>query len=308
MSDASESEPVEDEPVPEVVASMDGIGGAEEAHNAERPQRASGTAKHKDRKKGKPISELEVGQEVTGKVKTITSYGAFVNIGYASDALLHISRMSDDFVSDVNEVVKEGQEVTVRIFSVDKEKNQVSITMRSAEKEAEAVESRNSKRKSRPQRSGGDRAAQSAAMAAMASADYDDDKFVEGEVVSMLDFGAFVRVDTAQVADGLSGEIDGLVHISALTKERVDSVASIVSIGDKVQVRVKSVDGDAGKVSLSMISKADEPPPRKRREGGNKADGKREWRGPEGDMGEADWKNIVENMEQPAFSNSFVLK
>ena len=94
---------------------------------------------------------------------------------------------------------------------------------------------------------------------ALAAFPFSDEKFVEGSVASIMDFGAFVRFDTGQLGEGLSGEIDGLVHISAIMVGRCESVASKVSVGDKVQVRVKSVDGEGGKISLSMISKADEP-------------------------------------------------
>jgi len=296
-----------EEAVPEEVASLEGIADGEEAHNADRPQRASGTAKHKDKKGSKPISDLEVGTSIAGTVKTITAYGAFINVGYSTDALLHISRMSDTFVSDVNDILTVGQEIEVRVMSVDTAKGQVAVTMRSEEKEAEFEEGRSSKRKTRPQRSGGDRAAQNKSMSAMAAAKIDDDKMIEGEVVSILDFGAFVRIDTSQVGEGLSGEVDGLVHISALSKERVDSVASVCNVGDKVQVRVKEVDGDAGKVSLSMISKADEPPPREKRQSRGGNDQKREWRDQLGDKGEANWKKVMTEMEQPEFKNSFVV-
>eukprot|EP00588_Corethron_pennatum_P015796 CAMPEP_0194279804 /NCGR_PEP_ID=MMETSP0169-20130528/14130_1 /TAXON_ID=218684 /ORGANISM="Corethron pennatum, Strain L29A3" /LENGTH=404 /DNA_ID=CAMNT_0039024273 /DNA_START=133 /DNA_END=1347 /DNA_ORIENTATION=+ len=302
-----EAAPAVEEAVPEEVASLEGIADGEEAHNADRPQRASGTAKHKDKKGGKPISDLEVGTSIAGTVKTITAYGAFINVGYSTDALLHISRMSDTFVSDVNDILTVGQEIEVRVMSVDTAKGQVAVTMRSEEKEAEFEEGRSNKRKTRPQRSGGDRAAQNKSMSAMAAAKFDDDKMIEGEVVSILDFGAFVRIDTSQVGEGLSGEVDGLVHISALSKERVDSVASVCNIGDKVQVRVKEVDGDAGKVSLSMISKADEPPPREKRQSRGGNDGKREWRDQLGDKGEANWKKVMTDMEQPEFKNSFVV-
>ena len=118
----------------------------------------------------------------------------------------------------------------------------------------------------KPRRSGGDRAAQAASATALANSGHDDAKFVEGEVASTLDFGAFVRFNTADVKEGLTGELDGLVHISALTKDRCDDVGSVVSVGQKVQVRVKSVDADSGKVSLSMISKEDEPAERPKRQ------------------------------------------
>ena len=73
-----------------------------------------------------------------GRVKTITLYGAFIDIGAASDALLHVSRLSADFVSNVEDVVKAGQEAQVRITSVDMDKNQISLSMLTVEEEEAA--------------------------------------------------------------------------------------------------------------------------------------------------------------------------
>lgn len=165
------------------------------------------------------------------------------------------------------------------MISVDNDKNQVALTMRSAEAEEkaeqEAGERREKRGKRSPKRSGGDRAAQSASAAALANSGFDDTKMVEGEVVSTLDFGAFVRFSTTDVLDSLTGELDGLVHISALDKGRVENVEAVVKVGQKVQVRVKSVDASSAKVSLSMISKEDEPAPRENNKGGDNKRGPR---------------------------------
>lgn len=263
MSTEVEAEAETTEEVPAEVAAMDGIESPEEAHNTDRPARDSGIKKHKKGAgKGTPLTELEIGATLDGKIKTITSYGAFVDIGAASDALLHVSRLSTDFVSNVEDVVKAGQEVQVRIVSVDTEKNQIAITMLTEEEEEAAKSQRGGgsggKRKDRPQRSQGDRRTQVATMNALVESGLDTDKFIEGEVVSTLDFGAFVRFDASQLAEGVTGELDGLVHISALTTGRVESVASVVSMGAKVQIRVKSIDSEGGKVSLSMITNEQE--------------------------------------------------
>lgn len=294
------------EEVPAEVAAMDGIASEEEAHNTDRPARDSGIKKHKKGSKGTPLSDLEVGATVDGKVKTITSYGAFVDIGAASDALLHVSRLSTDFVSNVEDVVKAGQEVQVRIASVDTEKNQIALTMLTKEEEEAAKSQRGGgnggKRKERPQRSQGDRRTQIATMTALNEAGFDTDKFIEGEVVSALDFGAFVRFDASQLAEGATGELDGLVHISSLTNGRVDSVASVVSIGGKVQIRVKSVDAEGGKVSLSMITDEQEQESRPKRTGG---DGGRRGKSmfSESDMGAKDWKESLEKFQSDNSAN-----
>lgn len=290
--------------VPPEVEAMDGIESEEEKHNVERPARASGTAKHSKKEGKKPISELEVGASISAKVKTTTSYGAFLDIDCETDALLHISRMADDFVANVEDVVKAGDEVTVRVVSVDTEKGQVAVTMQSEEKEAAnaaATAAKRNKRKDRPQRSGADLEAQRATLTKLSEGGFDDAKFIEGEVVSAVDFGAFVRFDTSQL--GSEGEVDGLVHISSLTEGRANSVSEFVSVGDKVKVRVRSVDVDGGRVSLSMISKEAEEKsaPQKKEGGGPKRNGRTMFA--PGEMGAADWAESMESLEQPSFSN-----
>jgi len=305
------------EDVPAEVEAMDGVASDEEAHNVDRPARGSGIHKHhKDGNARTELKDLEIGAEVTAKVKTITSYGAFLDIGAKSDALIHVSRLSDDFVANVEDVVKQGEEISVRIISVDTDKNQIGVTMRSAEAEASAAEGQSSgrptRRRYRPQRSGADQAAQAASINALAEKGFDDAKFVDGEVVSSLDFGAFVRFDTAQLGEGLEGEVDGLVHISALAEGRTASVADVVAIGDKVQVRVRTVDSDAGRISLSMITKEQEeasrPAPRERNQGGkggNFSAVANSWK----DTGAADWKDQMDDFtkEQPGFTNTAVV-
>jgi len=312
MSDADDAPTESKEEVPAEVVAMDGVADDTEAHNAERPARASGTAKHK-KSKGKSIGDLEIGSTVEGTIKTITSYGAFVDLGAETDGLLHVSRLSADFVSSVEDVVKKGDAVSVRIVSVDVEKNQVGLSMLSVEEEetaAAAQKSRSSggKRKDRPQRSQGDRRAQSQTIAALSDAGYDSNTFIEGEVVSILDFGAFVRFDAGQLAESVTGELDGLVHISSIKAERVESVASVVNVADKVQIRVKGIDKEGGKVSLTMITDEQEQAARQRGGGGG---GGRNVKGmfSEKEMGAKDWKESLEKFNESAdkFSNAPVI-
>lgn len=292
------------EEIPVEVVSMDGVASEEEAHNTERPARGSGIHKHKKGSNdGVKISELEVGATVQGTVKGITSYGAFLDIGSQTDALLHVSRMSDDFVANVEDVVKKGDVVSVRVVSVDLEKSQIAVTMRSEEAEAKSAErGSGGRRKERPKRSGGDRQAQRATLNALADSGFDSDKFVEGEVVSTLDFGAFVRFDASQLGD-VTGELDGLVHISSLAIGRVNNVGDVAKVGDKVSVRVKNVDASGGKVSLSMIAQEDEQAPRS-----NKPRRRGRAMFSEDEMGAKDWKETMEKLEQPAFSNIAVVE
>lgn len=281
---------------PAEVVAMDGVASEEEAHNTDRPARDSGIKKHKKGGEKTAIADLEIGSYVDGTVKTVTSYGAFVDIGAATDALLHVSRLSNEFVSNVEDVVKVGDAVNVRIAGVDAEKGQVAISMITEEQEKSAKEARSGgRRKDRPQRSGGDRSAQVAIITSLAAAGFDDSKMVEGEVVSALDFGAFVRFDAGQLAENVTGELDGLVHISALTDGRVDNVKAIVSVGDKVQVRVRQLDTEGNKVSLSMITKEQEEAGRSKR-GGPKR-GRGGMFSPE-EMGAKDWKESMEKFQE----------
>lgn len=307
----------EDSEVPGEVESMDGVASDEEAHNADRPARDSGLKKHKKGKSaGIPISELEVGSFVDGTVKTITSYGAFVDIGASTDALLHVSRLSDSFVSNVEDVVKAGDSVHVRIVSVDAEKNQVAISMLSEEKEQAGASKNNrqsgGRRKERPQRSQGDKNAQVQTLNALAEAGYDSSKFVEGQVVSTLAFGAFVRLSVNELAEGIEGEIDGLVHISCLSTGRTNAVEDVVKVGDKVQIRVKGIDTDGNKVSLTMLTVEEEEasrPQRKERSDDDKPRRRGRAMFSESEMGASDWKESLDSFqkEEPTFMNMPVI-
>merc|ERR1712151_203500 len=126
-----------------------------------------------------------------------------------------------------------------------------------------------------------------AALSSLVEKGWDKEKFIEGTVVNTVDFGAFVRIDVSALNEEASGEMDGLVHISSLTAGRVNSVTDIVNPNDKVQVRVKSIMGK--KVSLSMISSADE-----------------QSKAPPGEnFGAADWKESLEKLQadMPTFNN-----
>lgn len=241
--------------MPPEVEALDGIESADEAHNAERPARKS---LKKKGPKGKPLSEFSVGETVTAKVKTLASYGAFMDIGASTDGLLHISQLSVDYVSDVNEILKAGEEYQVRILSIDEAKNQVALTLLTEAQEDAAKEAASRPRQNqRSQRDNNqNRRDDSAILSQLASKGFSPEQFVEGKVVSTVDFGAFVRIDASQLNSAVEGEFDGLVHISALTPGRCESVTSVVNVDDTVQVRVKGISNK--KVSLSMISPEDE--------------------------------------------------
>jgi predicted RNA-binding protein with RPS1 domain len=283
---------METEEVPAVVEAMDGIESEDEAHNADRPARQS--LQKKRPTKGKPLSEFAEGSMVTGKVRSITTYGAFIDIGAATDGLLHISQLASGFVADVSDVLKEGQELEVRIVRIDAEKNQVGLSMMSQQEASESEANASSRPKRAPQNNRRD---DSPALALLSTSGWDTSVFVEGTVVSTVAFGCFVRIDTKTLNSECEGEVDGLVHISALTAGRVNTVTDIVKVDQKVQVRVKSIDGS--KISLTMVSVEDEA---KAPKGGGGGRGGYD----NGPVGALDWKESLAKYEEtaPKFTNA----
>mmetsp|Transcript_110793 Transcript_110793/g.320191 ORF Transcript_110793/g.320191 Transcript_110793/m.320191 type:complete len:374 (+) Transcript_110793:84-1205(+) len=241
------------EEVPAEVEAMDGVESSEEAHNVDRPARSS--LKKKRAPKGKDLAEFEVDSMVKGTVRTITSYGAFVDIGASTDGLLHISQLSSEYVGDVTEMLAVGQEVDVRIVSVDSDKGQVALSLMTVQEAEESAAAAKQKREnSRPQRP--PRRDDSAILSQLKEKGWDEATFVDGKVVSTVDFGCFVRIDASQLNEEIEGEFDGLVHISAMATNRVASVTDVVKPEDDIKVRVKTITGN--KVGLTMLSVEDE--------------------------------------------------
>jgi len=278
--------------VPAEVEAMDGVESTDEAHNVERPARA---ALKKKKPAGKDLSEFSEGSMVKGTVKSIASYGAFVDIGAATDGLLHVSQLSAEFVSDVNDVVSEGQEVEVRIVKIDSGKGQIGLSLMTEEEAA-------SSKPSRPAKRGGRRDDSSAVLGALSEKGWDATVMVEGTVVSTVDFGAFVKVDASTLNSECEGTFDGLVHVSALQVGRVGSVTDVVKPDDKVQVRCKSIDGR--KVSLTMLSVEDEET--KAAQGGKRGGGGGFTDEFDPGDGAKDWKDSVAKFEDenPVFVNT----
>jgi predicted RNA-binding protein with RPS1 domain len=173
-----------------------------------------------------PFEKLEVGQKYTGTVRSITDFGAFVDIGAEGDGLLHISRISEERVNDVHDYLEEEQDVEVWISGL-RDDGKFGLTM---------IEGR-------LDGGGGPRKpADLTPFEAISSEDW-----LEGTVRNIAPFGAFVSVTLP------TGEsADGLVHISQLTDGFVEDVSSVVETGQSVKVRIQSVDLERGKMSLSM--------------------------------------------------------
>jgi small subunit ribosomal protein S1 len=157
------------------------------------------------------IQDLKPGMALTGRVKSITDFGAFIDMGIAQDGLVHISELVRRRVAKVTDVVQVGDEVQVWVKKVDKKRGRISLTM------VKPLTRRFKELK--------------------------PDTIIEGVVTRIESYGVFVDIGTGR---------DGLVHVSELTEGYISSPSEVVSIGEKVQVRVLKVDRKARKVDLTM--------------------------------------------------------
>lgn len=165
---------------------------------------------------------VEEGKTYTGVVKSLTSYGAFVDVG-GVDGLCHISELSWNRIKHPSEVVSVGDTIEVYVRSLDREAQKVSLGYKKAKD--------NPWEKLRTE--------------------YPIGSTFTAPVVSITKFGAFVRI--------LPG-VDGLVHISEISNERVEKVSDALKVGDEVKVKLLDVDFDKKRISLSMKALLDDEP------------------------------------------------
>ncbi|HAE92737.1 bifunctional 4-hydroxy-3-methylbut-2-enyl diphosphate reductase/30S ribosomal protein S1 [Tissierella praeacuta] len=165
-------------------------------------------------KKKELWATLEVDQVVEGTVQRLTDFGAFVDLG-GVDGLIHISDLSWNRVKHPSNVVKEGQKVLVKVLALDKEKGRISLGLKQTVEEPWTAFSKNV--------SVGD--------------------IVEGTVVNLLDFGAFVR---------LKEGVDGLLHVSQISKEHINKPADVLKVGEKINIKVIDINEEEKKISLSL--------------------------------------------------------
>ncbi len=159
-------------------------------------------------------AQAEVGQEYTGAVKSLTSYGAFVDLG-GVDGMVHISEMSWSRIKHPSEVMNVGDTVTVYIKGLDAEKKKISLGYRKSEDNPWEI----------------------------FKAQYPVDSTVTAKIVGMTAFGAF-----AQILPG----VDGLIHISQIANRRVEKPQDELQIGQEVEAKITAVDYDRKRISLSI--------------------------------------------------------
>lgn len=164
-------------------------------------------------------ANAEEGKQYTGTVKSLTSFGAFVDLG-GVDGLIHISELSPVRISHPSEAVKVGDKIDVYIKELNKEENRISLVKELKEKKAEEF-----------------------------WANAEIGKQYTGTVKSLTSFGAFVDL----------GGVDGLVHISELSWQRIKHPSEVVKVGDTINVYIKDMNKETGKISLGYKKEEDSP-------------------------------------------------
>ncbi len=174
-------------------------------------------------------AEIEEGKHYTGTVKSLTSYGAFVDIG-GVDGMVHISELSWSRIKHPSEVVKVGDTVDVYVISADKEKKKISLGMKDHSQEPWTV----------------------------FTSTYNVGDVANVRIVKLMTFGAF-----AEVVPG----VDGLIHISQIADRRIDKPGDVLAEGDKVDVKITDIDMENKKISLSIRALLEAPAAEEETEG-----------------------------------------
>ena len=157
---------------------------------------------------------IEVGQKFEGEVRSIENYGVFVDIG-AVDGLVHTADLTWNRVGHPKDIVKVGDKINVIVKSFDPEKKRVSLSAKDPDDNpwTKFIE------------------------------EYAKDDVIKATIVSITEFGAF-----AQIIPG----VDGLIHISQISTERVQDINTVLKVGDVVDVKIIDIDEEKNRVSLSI--------------------------------------------------------
>ena len=161
--------------------------------------------------------KYQPGHTIKGRVRNLTNYGAFIEIDEGIDGLLHISDMSwSKKVAHPSEIIKKGEMIEVKILSVDKDKKRVSLGIKQLTGDPW--------KKEIPEK-------------------YHVGDIVKGKVAKMTDFGAFID---------LSNGLEGLLHISEVSKEKIKKLESVLAIGQELDVKIVKIEPEARKIGLSL--------------------------------------------------------
>ena len=177
----------------------------------------------RDAAKAKFWETIEVGQKFEGEVRSIENYGVFVDIG-AVDGLVHTADLTWNRVGHPKDIVKVGDKINVIVKSFDPEKKRVSLSAKDPEDNPWTK----------------------------FVSEYKKGDVIKATIVSITEFGAF-----AQIIPG----VDGLIHISQISTERVANIASVLTVGQEVDVKIIEIDEERERVSLSIRALSEDAEP-----------------------------------------------
>jgi small subunit ribosomal protein S1 len=164
----------------------------------------------------KVSDKYPTGSMVKGKVRNLTNYGAFIEIEEGIDGLLHVSDMSwTRKISHPSELVEKGQELECKVLSVDQERRRIALGLKQLDEDPWSTDIPNR---------------------------YQQGQLVKGKVTKITNFGVFV---------GLEDGLEGLLHISELSDQKIENPQDVVNVGDDIEVKVLRVDTEERKIGLS---------------------------------------------------------
>ena len=160
-------------------------------------------------------AKYPVGQRVVGTVTKITDFGAFVKLEDGVEGLVHVSELDWGHVAHPRDVLKQGESVEVKVLSVDPQERRISLSIREL--------------KANPWRKFVE--------------NYSLDQVIEGEITEIKDFGAFMKI---------TDDVDGLIHVSEISDERIATPKDVLTVGDKIQAKIIGINEDKKQVRLTM--------------------------------------------------------
>jgi len=170
----------------------------------------------RESQKERLLQELQEGEVRTGHVISLANFGAFVDLGGA-DGLVHLSEITWKRINHPSEVLKVGQSVSVKVISMDRERKRISLSMKAMEEDPFTV----------------------------ASGKLHEGQLVSGTITKLTKFGAFARIEGFE-------DIEGLIHITELSENRVEHPKEVVQVGQNLTLRVVKIDVESRRIGLSV--------------------------------------------------------
>jgi small subunit ribosomal protein S1 len=170
----------------------------------------------RESQKERLLQELHEGEVRSGHVISLANFGAFVDLGGA-DGLVHLSEITWKRINHPSEVLKVGQTVKVKVISMDRERKRISLSMKALEEDPFTV----------------------------ASAKLKEGQLVSGTITKLTKFGAFARIEGFD-------DIEGLIHITELSENRIEHPKEVVQVGQNLTLRVVKIDVDSRRIGLSV--------------------------------------------------------